>query len=41
MKKNIRIWVTFKRVTKKIRLVCSPLIKDDERRLIIGVFKGI
>jgi hypothetical protein len=41
MKKNIRIWVTFKRVTKKIRSLRSPLIKDDERRLIIGVFKGI
>jgi hypothetical protein len=31
--KCIRIWVTLKRVTNKIRSVYGPLIRDDERRL--------
>jgi hypothetical protein len=33
MKKYIRIWVTEKRMTRKIRSERSPLIKDYEIRL--------
>jgi hypothetical protein len=36
MKKNIRIWVTKKRMTNKIRSVGGPLIKDYEKGLGIG-----
>jgi hypothetical protein len=33
MKKYIRIWVTEKRMTRKIRSAGRPLIKDYEKRL--------
>jgi hypothetical protein len=33
---NIGIWVTEKRMTNKIRSVCRPLIRDYEKRLILG-----
>jgi hypothetical protein len=35
MKKYIRIWVTLKRMTYKIRSVWGPLIKDYEKWLRI------
>jgi hypothetical protein len=38
MKKYIRIWVTKKRMTNKIRSVCRPLIKDRENGLRNGGF---
>jgi hypothetical protein len=40
MKKYIRIWVTLKRMTYKIRSVGSPLIKDYEKELRIGSIEG-
>jgi hypothetical protein len=36
MKEYIRIWVTLKRVTYKIRSACGPLIRDHENWLRIG-----
>jgi hypothetical protein len=38
MKKYIRIWVTKKRMTKKIRSAGRPLIKDGEKGLRNGGF---
>jgi hypothetical protein len=36
MKKYIRIWVTKKRMTSKIRSVCGPLRGDCEEGLDLG-----
>jgi hypothetical protein len=40
MKKDIRIWVTEKRMTIKIRSGCGPLIRDYEKWLNCGWLGG-